>query len=81
MHKQVFVIHGGQARDSYEDYLEHLIKRAVTLGDLRRVDWKRTLAQKLGEEYEVYHPQMPNKENAKYAEWKISSHQPTDRFL
>lgn len=68
---QVFVIHGGHARESYEDYLEHLIKKSVTLEDLRGTDWKRHLSKNLGEGYEVYLAQMPNKENAKYAEWKI----------
>src|SRR3989344_659248 len=71
MKTQVFVIHGGHARDSHQDYLEHLIKKNVTLEDLRSSDWKRHLAENLGENFDVYIPQMPCKENAKFAEWKI----------
>jgi hypothetical protein len=71
MKRQVFVIHGGHARDSYEDYIEHLKKKEVTLDELRRMDWKKFLGQNLGEAYDVYTPLMPCKENAKYAEWKI----------
>ena len=29
------------------------------------------MVEKLGQEYEVIQPQMPNKQNAKYNEWKI----------
>lgn len=71
MKTQVFVIHGGHARDSYEDYLEHLKKKGITLDELRRMDWKKFLASNLGDRYDVYTPMMPCKENAKYSEWKI----------
>jgi predicted alpha/beta hydrolase family esterase len=73
MKTQVFVIHGGHARDSYEDYLKHLIEKQVDLEYLRNKSkgWKRGLAEELGEGYEVFNPQMPNVENAKYIEWKI----------
>ncbi|KND52079.1 MAG: hypothetical protein AB202_04070 [Parcubacteria bacterium C7867-007] len=73
MKKQIFVIHGGHARDSYEDYLKHLKEKEVDLEYLRNKSksWKRELGDTLGTEYEVYNPQMPNAENAKYLEWKI----------
>ncbi|MEA2701648.1 MAG: serine hydrolase [Candidatus Parcubacteria bacterium] len=70
---QVFVIHGGHARNSYEEYLEHLKKKEVDLEYLRGKgrSWKLSLGEKLGAGYDVYNPQMPNKENARYIEWKI----------
>lgn len=73
MGNQIFVIHGGHARDSYEDYLKHLKEKEVDLEYLQNKNrsWKRGLGDQLGSEYEVYNPQMPNKENAKYMEWMI----------
>lgn len=71
MKKQVFVIHGGNAFNSYEEYIEYLKKKEVSLEDLQYKDWKHDLAQKVGDEYEVISPRMPSGNNAKYAEWKI----------
>lgn len=71
MKKQVFVIHGGNAFETYEEYLEDLEKMVVNLDRLRRKDWKATLQDKLGDGYEVLLPKMPNAQNARYAEWKI----------
>ena len=34
-------------------------------------DWKNELQNQLGDGFIVYNPQMPNKQNAQYAEWKI----------
>lgn len=71
MKKQVFVIHGGNAFNSYEEYIQYLKRKEVSLADLQYKDWKHDLAQKLGDEYEVISPRMPSGNNAKYAEWKI----------
>ncbi len=71
MNRQVFVIHGGNAYDSHKEYMIALQNKQVSLEDLRTTDWKMTLQQKLGSAFEVYCPAMPNKQNAKYAEWKI----------
>lgn len=69
--QQVFVIHGGEAFDSYEEYLEHLKSIEVSLEDLARKGWKSGLAEKLGPEYQIVAPRFPNSLNARYAEWKI----------
>ena len=67
--KQLFVIHGGDAFPTYEEYIEYLKKETV---DLRRgKGWKAGLQEALGEGYEVIQPRMPNSMNAKYLEWRI----------
>lgn len=71
MKKQLLVIHGGDTFDTYEEYISFLNDYKIELSDLRRNRWKNSLQNKLGENYEVYQPQMPNKNNAKYLEWKI----------
>jgi predicted alpha/beta hydrolase family esterase len=69
--RQVFVIHGGNAFDTYEEYLEYLKGKQVTLADLDYKDWKHGLQSVLGEGYKVFTPRMPNGNNAKYLEWKL----------
>ena len=69
--QQVFVIHGGNAFNSYEEYISALEEKVVSLEDFTRKGWKKSLQEKLGAEYEVFNPQMPNGQNAKYPEWKI----------
>jgi len=74
MKQQVFLIHGGEAFNTYEDYLGWLKKLAIDFDEfisVKKPGWKGTLAEKLGGEYEVIAPRMPNPLNAKYAEWKI----------
>jgi predicted alpha/beta hydrolase family esterase len=73
MKKQIVVIGGGDTFETYEQYLDWLkdfkidIERYKTGVD----DWKPWLRLVLGEEYEVILPQMPNKFNARYDEWKL----------
>jgi uncharacterized protein len=73
MKKQVFYIHGAMSFSNYEDFLEHL--RTEELYNLPGIEqskrWTSTLPTDLGDEYEVFMPSMPNKQNAKYIEWKI----------
>jgi len=71
MKKYILIIHGGNAFEKYEDYISELKSREVTLKKLAFNDWKRRLSIALGEDYEVILPQMPNAQNARYAEWKI----------
>ena len=71
MKQQVFVIHGGNAFDTYEEYIEFLKRKEINLEQLQYKDWKHTLPDALGEKYEVIAPRMPNGNNAKYLEWKI----------
>lgn len=69
--KQVIVIHGGNAFDTYDEYLDDLKKKELTLERLKSNDWKSSLADTLGSEFDVLTPRMPNAQNAKYLEWKI----------
>src|SRR3989344_3476169 len=69
---QVWVIHGGDAFASYDEYLEHLKNWEIDINRLRGTDdWKSTLSNHLGSGYDVFRPSMPNSRNAKYIEWKI----------
>jgi uncharacterized protein len=71
MKKQVLVIHGGDTFDTYEEYISFLKDYEIELSDLKGNGWKNSLQEKLGEDYEVFKPQMPDRDNAKYMEWKI----------
>lgn len=72
MNNQVIVIHGGTTFDTYEDYISYLKNKEISLEKLKpRKDWKDTLAEKLGDDYEVLLPRMPNGANARYEEWKL----------
>lgn len=72
MKKTVIYVHGGDSYSRTEDFLTAL--KTATLRDTlaeRPVRWSDTLRADLGEGYEVYQPSMPNKQNARYVEWKI----------
>lgn len=69
--RQVVVIHGGETFDTHEEYLAWLNAYEVTLDKAQTRRWKSTLADALGEEYEVIQPGMPNAFDAKYPEWKL----------
>ncbi|MFA6437066.1 MAG: alpha/beta hydrolase [Candidatus Paceibacterota bacterium] len=71
MKKQVLVIHGGDTFDTYEEYLVFLNDYEINLEKSKIKRWKETLAEKLGENFDVISPKMPNSMNAKYKEWKI----------
>ena len=73
MKQQILMIHGGDSFAEYELFLELLRTKPIPdpLGLEKSKGWKDTLSERLGEEYEVYYPKMPNKENARYKEWKI----------
>lgn len=73
MKKQVVVIHGGDTFDTYKEYLKFLKEWEIDFEDYRngKSDWKKGLAEELGSGFEVIVPNMPNKINAKYLEWKI----------
>ena len=71
MKQQLLVIGGGEVFESYEDYLEFLKNFEVDLDRIKNGSWKDNLQKDLGQNYDVIYPQMPNKFNARYSEWKI----------
>lgn len=70
---QVIIIHGGDTFEDHEEYISFLKNFQIDFERYRtgKRHWKRTLGERLGEGYEVIMPDMPDKTNAKYAEWKI----------
>lgn len=71
MKQQVFVIHGGTAFATYEEYISYLRAKEVSLEKLQAQDWKMELQGVLGDEFDVFLPKMPNSQNATYLEWCI----------
>ncbi len=72
MKQQVVCIHGAGSFSDYQNFLASLRSQPLpppTLEQPKR--WRHTLAEDLGENYEVLLPAMPNRENAKYEEWRI----------
>lgn len=69
--QQLFIIHGGDAFETYEDYLQSLKEKEVSLERMKQKDWKSNLQHDLGDKYDVYAPRFPNAQNARYEEWKI----------
>jgi len=72
MRQQVVIIHGGETFDTYEEYISALRKSRIQPERLRfKKGWKETITEKLGENFDVLLPQMPNKTSAHFEEWKI----------
>lgn len=71
MKKQIIVIHGGDAFSTYKEYLAFLKNYEFNFEKIKTRGWKDTLGDKLGKNFEVVSPKMPNSMNAKYCEWKI----------
>lgn len=74
MKKQnIILIGGGDSFSKRDDFLQYLQKHE--LWDLPqenpRKSWKEWVKNELGDEYYFDTPLMPNKQNAKYDEWKI----------
>ncbi|MDQ5893177.1 MAG: serine hydrolase [Patescibacteria group bacterium] len=71
MKQQVFLIHGGDAFDTYEEYIADLEKMTVTIEGTLFEGWKPNLKKSLADVCDVILPRMPNPQNARYKEWKI----------
>jgi predicted alpha/beta hydrolase family esterase len=70
--QQILLIHGGTTYPTHEDYLNALKNKSPVLEWIKsRRDWKNELQNQLGDNFIVYLPQMPNKSNSQYEEWKI----------
>jgi predicted alpha/beta hydrolase family esterase len=71
MKKQVVIIRGGATFKTYKQYIVFLKRYEFDLKSLNVKGWKETLDKKLGMNFVVIYPKMPNPMNAKYKEWKI----------
>ena len=71
MKRQIIVIRGGGVFDTYKDYIASLKKYKLDFEKLKLKGWKENLPRRLGKNFEVISPRMPNSMNAKYKEWKI----------
>lgn len=71
MKKQVVFVHGGETFATYDDFFAALESWKFDPNKDKIKKWKNTLPEALGDDFEVLAPQMPNKQNAKYREWKI----------
>lgn len=71
MNHQLIVIHGGDTFDSYEEYIKSLKSFELDFERSKVKKWKKSLSEKLGNDFDVISPEMPNGLNAKYLEWKI----------
>lgn len=72
--KQVIVIGGGEAWDTYEEYIEYLKNYDFTKEKFEKTTserWKDNLQKDLGNDFQVVKPIMPSARNAKYNEWVI----------
>lgn len=65
---QLLYVHGGTTFSTYDEYLEHLKSRPLSL-DYSGGSWADKLSENLS--VQIITPKMPNKVNAKYDEWKI----------
>lgn len=72
MKQQVLIIRGGETFSNYKEYISYLKNKKISLNDLKtQKGWKYKMANELGEDYEVFLPEMPNRRNSHYLEWKI----------
>lgn len=72
MKQQIVIISGGDTFNTYNQYLAFLKDFLLDLARMiPQISWKQTLQDRLGENFEVYLPQMPNRSNAQYNEWKL----------
>lgn len=72
MKKQIVAVHGGDNFNTYEEYMAFLKSFEIDdLGYFTERGWKSNLQEKLGENFQVILPEMPNPLNARYLEWKI----------
>lgn len=71
MKQQIVVIHGGEAFNTYKEYIENLRSFKFDLRRMKTKGWKSRLGDHLGKKFDIIAPRMPNPDNAKFKEWKI----------
>lgn len=71
MKKQIIVIGGGNTFHTHGAYISFLKKYRINFKKMKSGGWKDSLGKDLGKGFEVIIPNMPNRSNARYSEWKI----------
>lgn len=72
MKKQIVYIHGGDSFESYDEYIKYLKETEFSIDwFVHKKKWKVSLTEELENEFQILMPDMPNKFNAVYDEWKI----------
>ena len=70
--KNIIIIHGGNTLANHSDYIDHIKNIEIDKTRLySTIEWKQTISDKLGLNYEVLNPRMPNASYARYDEWKL----------
>ncbi|MEN8252590.1 MAG: alpha/beta hydrolase [Patescibacteria group bacterium] len=69
--KQIIIIGGGEAWNTYEEYVGYLKEKKYDPYEERADLWSKTIGDVLGEDYETIKLSMPSPDNAKYKEWAI----------
>ncbi len=71
MKPQIVLIHGGNAFNPNQDLLEKIRTKPVTIDKFKNVkSWREHIEDSFKDQFEIFMPKMPNKESAKYEEWK-----------
>ena len=72
MKQQILIIHGGNTFANHSDYIDHIKNIEIDKTRLySTIEWKQTIPNRLGVNYEVLNPRMPNASYARYDEWKL----------
>ena len=69
--QQILFINGWESKENYKDFNDYLEKIEYNPYEIKAKKWRYTFAEDLGDNYELYNPEMPNKGFADYNEWKI----------
>lgn len=69
--QQIVVIHGGEAFQTREEYLNFLRAEEYDPNEELPNGWKKNLQGYLGDDFEVIAPSMPSPMNATFEEWSI----------
>ena len=67
---QILIIHGGMTFKNKKDYINWLKTRKIRIEKKARWD-AGYLEEKLGSNFQIIRPRMPQSDDAKYEEWKI----------
>jgi len=71
MKQQIVRIHWWESEKNYKNFEDFLDKQKYEPFKEKRKKWWATLEKDLWDDFEVFQPQMPNKQFANYDHWKI----------